>query len=89
MDEARNMRERSGAVDFNSRLVSFLYELMRDQLTPGQVEELVRNSQEPQVEYTNGWLATYAADVATRLGYLPPGSEDPGGGGTLTRQPKA
>lgn len=62
------LRERSGTVRINSRLVSFLYELMRDYLTPGKIEEIIRSSEkDPDVLYTNGWLARYAEDLANRL----------------------
>lgn len=61
------LRSESGSVDINSKLVSFLYELMRDHLPTGKVEEIVRRSQDNDVEYTNGWLANYAFNVATRL----------------------
>lgn len=57
----------AGDVVINSKLVSFLYELMRDYLTPGKVEELVRNSQDGPFLYTNGYLAKYAEDLANRL----------------------
>lgn len=67
IDETKALRERSGTVSINSKLVSFLYELMRDHLPPGKIEELVRASQEPDVTYTNGWLAKYAQDLANRL----------------------
>ncbi len=83
-EEVRAMRDRSGRVDIDSRLVSFLYELMRDHLTPGQVEEIAKNSQESKVEYTNGWLARYAADLATRLGYPPARTEELGSPPTST-----
>lgn len=66
-DETKALRERSGAVRINSKLVSFLYELIRDHLPAGEVERLVRESQEPNVLYTNGWLAKYAEDLANRL----------------------
>jgi hypothetical protein len=59
-NETKKMRERSGKVKVNSRLVSFLYELLRDEVTVGQMEAIVRNSQDPEVEYTNGWLARSA-----------------------------
>lgn len=62
-----NLREESGAIDIDSKLVSFLYELMRDHLTPGVIEGLVQNAQEQPTMYTNGWLALYAANVAQRL----------------------
>lgn len=68
--------ERSGRVIGHNPLVSFLYDLMRDHLPPGVVERLVREatpggSATPHghwaTTYTNGWLAEYAKDVATRL----------------------
>jgi hypothetical protein len=62
-----DMRNRSGNVLIQSKLVSFLYDLMRDHLTAGQVEELIRDATEVEVAYTNGWLAGYAQDVANRL----------------------
>jgi hypothetical protein len=68
VDQNIALRARSGCVNVNSRLVAFLYELMRDEVTPGRVEELVRNSSDPEGVYTNGWLAGYAIDLARRLG---------------------
>lgn len=68
LDKTAALRQRSGTVIINSRLVSFLYELMRDHVTPGIVEELIRSSEgEPEITYTNGWLARYAEDLANRL----------------------
>ena len=61
------LREASGNININSKLVSFLYELLRDHLTPGAVEQLLRNSTEPNAQYTNGWLAQYAQYVAKEL----------------------
>lgn len=67
-EQIETMRERSGQVDINSYLVSFLYELMRDHLPAGTVEEIVQNStKDSDVRYTNGWLAKYAEDIAARL----------------------
>lgn len=66
-DENKTLRQRSGEINVDSKLVSFLYELMRDHLPPGQVEAIVRASQEPDCQYTNGWLAQYAQDLANRL----------------------
>jgi hypothetical protein len=68
VDDNVGLRARSGCVNVHSRLVSFLYELMRDEVTPGRVEELVRNSSDPDGIYTNGFLANYAIDIARRLG---------------------
>lgn len=68
MDDTKNIRERSGSVDIDSYLVSFLYELMRDHLPPGVVEEIVLNSiGDSECKYSNGWLAKYAEDIANRL----------------------
>jgi hypothetical protein len=67
-DKTDSLRKRSGQVNINSRLVSFLYDLMRDHLPPGKVEELVQNAEDvPDVTYTNGWLAKYAEDLSNRL----------------------
>lgn len=61
------LREASGEVEIvQDRLTAFLYELMRDLVPPGRLEALVRNA-EPDVVYTNGWLANYARDMAERL----------------------
>ena len=61
------LRERSGTVKINSKLVSFLYVLLRDHIAFGNVEALVRDSMDSDVVYTNGWLAKYAEDLANRL----------------------
>jgi hypothetical protein len=65
----KELRERSGNYHTNSPLVSFLYELMRDHLTPGVVEKIVLDSRRDQSPWflTNGWLAQYAEDLANRL----------------------
>ncbi len=64
----KKFRDRSGNVVINDKLTSFLYELMRDYLTPGQVESILLNStNDVDVVYTNGWLAEYANDIAKRL----------------------
>lgn len=71
-DEHENaaLRQRSGSVTSPDPLVSFLYELMRDRVTPGVVEQLVRASQTSEqnpTHFCNGYLASYAVDVAARL----------------------
>jgi hypothetical protein len=60
--------------DWDVKLVAFLYDLMRDDLPLGRVEEIVRNCEktlrgEPlsEVTFTNGNLAAYAAELAERL----------------------
>lgn len=69
-EENAKLRERSGDVRTTDPLVSFLYELMRDHLTPGVVESLVRASacsEEEPTRFCNGYLANYATDLAARL----------------------
>lgn len=61
------LRERSGEVDvLGDRLTSFLYDLLRDHLPSGVVERMVREA-DADIQYTNGWLAEYARDLARRL----------------------
>lgn len=67
-EEIEAFHKRSGCVTSSDPLVSFLYLLMRDHVTPGYLEELVRSSKpDEESQYTNGWLATYAIDMARRL----------------------
>ena len=63
------MREMSGNVKASSRLVSFLYLLLRDEVTAGTVERIVDGVEASEGEsyYTNGWLAQYAKCLADRL----------------------
>lgn len=73
----RQMRLESGSVNDTSPVVCFLYHLMRDKLTPGQVEELLDSMSPDGTEYqfTNGWLAQYAQNIAVRLGAIPSSSD--------------
>jgi len=67
-DENEDLRIRSGSIDTDEKLVSFLYSLMRDHLPCGIVEELVRDSFcGDGCEFSNGFLANYAKDLASRL----------------------
>mgnify|MGYP001824202982 CR=1 FL=1 len=67
------IREASGDVhsEKQHRLVGFLYELMRDKIPCGEVENIMINvmSSPPdeEIRFTNGWLARYAANIAGRL----------------------
>ena len=63
----KRLKKASGNVRLNGKLESFLYELMRDHVTPGKVQAVLDDSQEPDVEYTNGFLAKYARFVAKQL----------------------
>jgi len=64
-----SIRERSEKVDSKSKLVSFLYVLIRDYVTPGNVESIMMQLKENgfPTEYSNGWLAKYAIDLEKRL----------------------
>lgn len=62
----------SGEFTDNDLVVSLLYRLMRDEVTPGAVEEIVlqiTDAHKPgeQIKYTNGWLAQYAKNIVERL----------------------
>lgn len=67
------IREASGRVNINSKLVAFLYLLGRDGLPLGVIEELFRKNInkdgefDPDSQYSNGWLARWAEDLAERL----------------------
>lgn len=67
--DVNDLSRRSGNFSNSDSLVQFLYELMRDHVPPGVVEKLVMESVRPgQVtQYSNGWLAQYALDVARRI----------------------
>ena len=63
-----DLKCRSGDVTSDDPLVSFLYVLMRDYLPVGIAERLVEmHSYEETTSFTNGYLANYAKDLATRL----------------------
>lgn len=52
-----------------NKVVSFLYELMRDHVPTGVAEHVVKNSENDEpTTFSNGYLARYAKDLARRLG---------------------
>lgn len=68
------MREASGRVNDGRRLVAFLYELARDEVPMGALEDIINRIAELPAEkvpgpylFTNGWLAQWAQDTADRL----------------------
>lgn len=61
------MRVASGSVNSNNKLVAFLYLLIRDHLPSGIVEEIALNIDNTSFDFTNGWLAEHAKDLAKRL----------------------
>lgn len=68
-DHNKNIRDASGNRVGMDRTQSFFYELMRDHLPPGKVEDIVKHVLEEgsEVHYCNGWLADYAAYIVKRL----------------------
>ena len=70
MTENDLLRARSGTVKSKNRLVTVLYELMRDHLPAGTLETIIRDLDGPNCDefiFTNGWLASYAQDLAERI----------------------
>lgn len=66
--ECRKMRIKSGKINSHSKLICFLYLLMRDMITPGKVENLILDMDKAEsYQFTNGWLAKYAENIAKRL----------------------
>ena len=64
------LREVSGQVKIKSKLVCFLYVLMRNEITPGKIATLIQEQKcenDTEVVYTNGWLARYAEYLADKL----------------------
>jgi hypothetical protein len=65
--ENQRLQAKSGNVSKTDPLIGFFYDLMRDHLPPGDVEQLVQNQSSKETQFTNGWLANYAEDLASRL----------------------
>lgn len=75
----QRMRKASGEVNDDNLLVAFLYLLMRDAVTPGKIEQVMLSlsnahdftpdleTKDRSLQFTNGWLAEYARDIAARL----------------------
>ena len=66
--------KRNGRVFTDSQLISFLYELLRDHVSPGVLEKIVQDGEANAERYweiahalSNGWIAGYAEDIAARL----------------------
>ncbi len=51
------------------KLITFLYILMRDELTPGKVETLVQAVEKIRnpIKFSNGHLALYAKELLSRM----------------------
>ena len=63
----KRLRLVSGEYDCYDPLVFFLYVLMRDGCPVGEIERALEQTTSEVCQYTNGWLARYAKDVADRL----------------------
>lgn len=63
------MHQRSGQIQSDDPLVTLLYPLARNALPLGQLEDLVRSAESANMPatFTNGWLAEWAIDAATRV----------------------
>ncbi len=61
------LRKESNSFSKKCKLTEFLYYLMRDHVTPGTVEGIMTENTGDDCNYTNGWLARYAENVAERL----------------------
>lgn len=63
----KELRDASGRISSSKKLVSFLYDLGRDHLPLGKIQQLVQDAQKTPVEFSNGWLAQYAEAAAEAL----------------------
>jgi hypothetical protein len=69
-DPNAEMHKRSGAVHATDPLIALFYDLLRDHISPGVLEQLVREAclyDTTTKVYSNGWLAQYATDLVFRL----------------------
>jgi len=72
-EKIKEIRTTSGTITSDDPIVEFLYELMRDHIPVGVVENLVQATEEHRqrgdntVIFTNGWLASHALNLAERL----------------------
>lgn len=62
------LKKASGDVTSTDPMVAFFYTLLRDHLSPGEVEQLVRDNIDlGEAHFSNGWLAAYAKYCVERL----------------------
>lgn len=60
--------EESGRFNTKDPLVCLLYELLRDHISPGKLEQLVRSNEDnEEFVLTNGFIANYALHLAMRI----------------------
>lgn len=63
----QKIRNDSGNVIIKSRLIEFIYVILRDHLPAADVESTILDTTGDDVLYSNGWLARYAENAAQRL----------------------
>ncbi|MDY0314168.1 MAG: hypothetical protein RBR32_03740 [Bacteroidales bacterium] len=68
-NENEVMREESGSIKSDDKLVLFFYLLMRDHLVSGTIENIMLQVAQcnEEVLFTNGWLASHAINIVNRL----------------------
>lgn len=66
-ERIKSLRNVSGNFSKKDLITEFLYDLMRDHLTPGKVEGIICNLHGGMCHYTNGWLAKYANNLSEKL----------------------
>ncbi len=65
---AKDVGHKDEYTEYSDPLVGFLYQIMRDHLPSGVVEEAVKaNSGHESILFANKWLANYANDLAQQL----------------------
>lgn len=63
------MRQRSGSINSTDPFVVFVYLLLRDHLTEGDIECVMADVAlfDGEAAFSNGWSAQYAMDVVERI----------------------
>jgi hypothetical protein len=56
----------------NEFLISFIYQLLRDEIAPGVIEKIICNMEnasimEKEIQYSNKYLEGYAFNISQRL----------------------
>jgi hypothetical protein len=68
IERTEELRAESGSIDDTDPLVCFLYLLLRDHILPGDIENILAQARVvTHGEFTNGFLAQYAQNIAAKL----------------------
>ena len=67
--QSEKLLQASGGATSDDPLVGLIYLLVRDEVTMGKMEYTMRQLMRAKgtMQFTNGWLAQYAKDVAARI----------------------